>query len=164
METNTQENMQKILQQEEETTLDCFDAKSVRILADYLMGKMDQDAVPLTVRITLKDHHILFHYSANNCAQDKDNWVRRKTNTVLNFGHSSQWFYFKTQGNHDELTVKYGLSLSDYTVSGGAVPIILKACGCIGALAVSGYSGPWDDHNLAIAALMHLKEYQYATK
>ncbi len=164
MEASNLENMQKILQQEAELTLDYFDSQSVRILADYLMDVMDRDRIPLTVRVTLKDHHILFHYSSNNCAQDKDNWVRRKTNTVLNFGHSSQWFYYKTVGNHDELTIKYGLSLSDYTVSGGAVPIMIKACGCIGALAVSGYSGAWDDHDLAVAALRHLKEKQHATE
>ena len=158
METDPKELMQQIIDQEQEIVFDFFDSTMLRKLADYLMDEMDKAIVPLTAAVTIKDHHKLFHYSANGCSQDKDNWVRRKTNTVLNFGHSSQWFYYKTLGNHEELTVKYGLSLKDYTVSGGAVPILIKGIGCIGAVAVSGYSGPWDDHDLAMRALRYVKD------
>jgi len=160
MENTPSENMQKVLEQEEETTLDYFDKTSLATIASYLFKQLNQSTVPLTVRITFRDGQILFHYSANGCAADKDNWVRRKTNTVLNFGHSSQWFYYKTGGNHDELTIKYGLSLTDYTTSGGAVPIFVKDVGLVGAIAVSGFSGPWDDHDLAIDALRFLKADQ----
>jgi uncharacterized protein (UPF0303 family) len=160
MTATNQEYMQQILQQETEITLDHFNAGDLRTLVDYLIDQMDKATVPLTCRVTLKEKHILFHYAANGCALDKDNWVRRKTNTVLNFGHSSQWFYYKTNGDHNELIVKYGLSLTDYTVSGGAIPILVNKIGCIGALAISGYSGPWEDHDLALNALRHLKAKQ----
>ena len=160
MEATQQENMQKILQQETEITLAYFNGRSLKQLAEYLMKEMERTTTPLTARITKNDQQILFHYVTNGCALDKDNWVRRKTNTVLNFGHCSQWFYYKVQGNHEELITKYGLSLSDYTVSGGAVPIIVKDVGCVGVVAISGYSGPWEDHDLAINALLFVKAQQ----
>jgi uncharacterized protein (UPF0303 family) len=126
----------------------------------YYREKVDESTTPLTVRIT-KGKQIMFHYVANDNSLDKDNWVRRKINSVMNFHHSSLWLHYKTNGDGNQLMLKYGLSMEDYTVSGGAVPIIVKGVGVIGAIAISGYSGLWEDHDMGIEALQWLKGEQH---
>ncbi|MDD6467247.1 MAG: heme-binding protein [Erysipelotrichaceae bacterium] len=158
---DAKEALALILQQEQEIILDHFDQDDLKLLAFDLMKHADESTIPLTIRIT-KGQQILFAYVANQNSLDKDNWVRRKINTVMNFGHSSLWLYYKTNGDSQQLMQKYGLSMEDYTVSGGAVPLFVKGVGLIGAVAVSGYSGIWDDHQLIIDALKNLKEKQHA--
>lgn len=155
-----QEALAKIIEQEKEIVLEHFHQEDMKKLSLYLMEKADESVTPLTIRIT-KGAQIMFHYVANDNSLDKDNWVRRKINTVMNFGHASLWLYYKTNGDANQLMLKYGLSMEDYTVSGGAVPIIVKNVGVIGAVAVSGYSGVWDDHDMGIEALKWLKGEQH---
>lgn len=156
---DTKEALALIVEQERQVELEHFHQEDLKWIAFYLMEKADQSTTPLTVRIT-KGNQILFAYVANQNSLDKDNWVRRKINSVMNFGHSSLWLHYKTNGDSNQLMLKYGLSMEDYTVSGGAVPICVKGVGLIGAIAVSGYSGLWEDHNLIIDALLALKETQ----
>ncbi|MBR5795040.1 MAG: heme-binding protein [Erysipelotrichaceae bacterium] len=156
----TKEALAKILAQEKEVELEHFHQGDMRKLALYLMQKADESTTPLTVRIT-KGKQIMFHYVANDNSLDKDNWVRRKINSVMNFHHSSLWLHYKTNGDANQLMLKYGLSMEDYTVSGGAVPIIVKGVGVIGAIAISGYSGLWEDHDMGIEALQWLKGEQH---
>lgn len=153
------EALAKILAQEKETELEHFHQGDMKKLALYLMEKADESTTPLTVRIT-KGTQIMFHYVANDNSLDKDNWVRRKINSVNNFHHSSLWLHYKTNGDNQQLMLKYGLSMENYTVSGGAVPIIVKGVGVVGAIAISGYSGLWEDHDMGIEALLWLKGVQ----
>ena len=83
----TKEALAKILAQEKEVELEHFHQGDMRKLALYLMQKADESTTPLTVRIT-KGKQIMFHYVANDNSLDKDNWVRRKINSVMNFHHS----------------------------------------------------------------------------
>ena len=156
MEFNKEGAMERLVKEEKEVELRRFSEVDLARMARFLMQRADESTIPITIRIT-KNDQILFHYVANNCAADKDNWVRRKINSVMNFGHSSLWLYYKTDMNTEQLVEKYGLSKEDYTISAGAVPIMVRGVGMVGAIAVSGYSGLRDDHDLCIQALRYVK-------
>ena len=156
VEFNKEGAMERLIKEEKEVELKRFNEVDLARMARFLMKRTEESVAPLTVRIT-KNDQILFHYVANNCAADKDNWVRRKTNSVLNFGHSTLWLYYKTDMNTEQLVEKYGLSKDDYTISAGAVPIMVRGVGMVGVLAASGYSGLRDDHDLCIQALNYVK-------
>lgn len=90
-------------------------------------------------------------------SRDNDEWVRRKRNTVIRFGHSS--FLVGVKLAAKGLTIEQGLLVSqmDYAVHGGAVPIFVSNVGgLVGVLTVSGLAQE-EDHELAIKTLATVK-------
>ena len=55
-------------------------------------------------------------------AQDKEDWLRRKRNSVLYFGLSTQALFEKQQGDEGKIESKYGKSIADYTFTPGGFP------------------------------------------
>ncbi|MCI6157697.1 MAG: heme-binding protein [Peptoniphilaceae bacterium] len=85
-------------------------------------------------------------------SRDKRNWLRRKRNTVLQFGMSTYDFHKKVQGDESLLSSKYGLKAEDFTAVPGAVPLEIESVGIVGCLAITGLS-PEEDHELAVHLL-----------
>jgi uncharacterized protein (UPF0303 family) len=94
----------------------------------------------------------LFFCAMPGSSPDNLEWVRRKRAVVTRFHRSS--FYIKTLLDEQGRTLadRYGLSPSDYAASGGAVPVIVRDTGCVGATAVSGLTQQ-DDHRLVVETL-----------
>lgn len=90
-------------------------------------------------------------------APDKEEWLRRKRNSVLYFGLSTQALFEKQQGDERKIESKYGKSIADYTFTPGSIPITLQNVGMIGALSVTGLL-PEEDHALAVWLLEKLLE------
>lgn len=88
-------------------------------------------------------------------AQDKEDWLRRKRNSVLYFGLSTQALFEKQQGDEGKIESKYGKSIADYTFTPGGIPIVLQDGGMIGALSVTGLL-PEEDHALAVSLMERL--------
>lgn len=99
-------------------------------------------------------------YIPENLAPDKADWLRRKRNTVLYFGLSTQALFEKQKGEESLLASKYGLELKDYTWTPGGVPIQVKGVGLVGAVTVTGLK-PEEDHALALGLLRTLQEEQH---
>lgn len=93
----------------------------------------------------------------NATSRDNDEWVRRKRNTVIRFGHSS--FLVGTKLAAKQFTIEQGLLVpqADYAAHGGSVPIFVSNVGgLVGVLTVSGLAQE-EDHELAIKALATVK-------
>lgn len=88
---------------------------------------------------------------------DKENWLRRKRNSVLYFGMSTHDLFKKCQGEESLLESKYGLNKADYTLTPGSIPISIEGVGLVGALSVTGLL-PEEDHDLAMNLLQHVME------
>lgn len=154
-----EEALAYIASQESETILAHFDAEDLSMLCRYLMDMADEAKEAITVRI-VKGKQMLFQYTARDNAMDREQWLTRKINTCQLFGHASLTVRYKTDASMECLEHKYGLTHMEYTYYGGAVCIAVKGVGVIGALAISGFSNDWIDHNQAVAALQWLKEKQ----
>jgi catechol 2,3-dioxygenase-like lactoylglutathione lyase family enzyme len=78
--------------------------------------------------------------------------LRRKVNTVVRFGHSSQYVLQHLAGFGDSVYQQFGMDSRDYVLAGGGVPVSLAGSGVVGVVAVAGLSGE-DDHLLALDAI-----------
>ncbi len=90
-------------------------------------------------------------------AKDKEDWLRRKRNSVLYFGLSTQALFEKQHGDEGKIESKYGKSLADYTFTPGSIPIVLQEVGMIGALSITGLL-PEEDHALALWLMERLSD------
>lgn len=99
-------------------------------------------------------------YIPENLAPDKADWLRRKRNSVLYFGLSTQALFEKQKGDESLLASKYGRELKDYTWTPGGIPLQVKEVGLVGAVTVTGLK-PEEDHALALELLRTLQEEQH---
>lgn len=103
----------------------------------------------------------LFSTLLPGATQDNFEWIRRKFAVVRRFERSSfaVGLMFRAR---PELRDHWGLNPQEYALAGGAVPIRLAGSGVIGAIGISGV--PQEiDHEIAVAALADLKQWQDET-
>lgn len=143
--------MDNCLLEEETHTFDCFTYDMAYKLGTFFYEYAKEKQIDLCADI-YANGHTLFHFSTDGSTADKDNWLRRKRNAVLQFAHSSKFMNLKCKGDDSLIETKYGCSLKDMTFTPGAFPILVKNVGCIGSIAVSGLA-PDEDHQLIISGL-----------
>ncbi len=100
------------------------------------------------VEIYVRGRRVLL-FIPDAMAPDKEDWLRRKRNSVLYFGLSTQALFEKQSGDDGKIASKYGKSIEDYTFTPGSIPITLEGVGMIGALSITGLL-PEEDHALAV--------------
>lgn len=151
--------LKTLLKQEEELQFDSFNNEDAWQLGVMLIEKARANNFCITIDIT-RNRHQLFHYSFEGTSPDNDEWVKRKTNVVYRFGHSS--FYIGRLLKYENSTIedKYSVSPFEYSAHGGSFPVIIKNCGVIGTITVSGLPQA-DDHDLVVEVL---KEYLAANE
>lgn len=91
----------------------------------------------------------LFHYCSDGCTLNNEQFLVKKRNSVLFFGHSTKFLYCKNNGNQEVLSQKYGLNTTNYTFTPGGFPIKIRDSGIVGAICVSGLE-PEKDHNFVL--------------
>lgn len=143
--------MDKCLLEEKNHIFDSFTYEIAFQLGSFFYEYAKANQIDLCADI-YANGHTLFHFSSDGSTPDKDNWLRRKRNAVLQFAHSSKFMHLKCKGDDSLIETKYGCSLKDMTFTPGAFPILVKNAGCIGAIAVSGLA-PDEDHQLIITGL-----------
>ena len=95
---------------------------------------------------------VLFSYCFDGCTVNNLDFLRKKRNSVLYFGHSTKYLNIKNNDDSHVLESKYGLSLSEYCITAGGFPIRIKECGIVGAICVSGLK-PDEDHSMVLDIL-----------
>jgi uncharacterized protein (UPF0303 family) len=107
--------------------------------------------LPIAIGVSLFGAQVFFN-SLPGTSPDNAEWVRRKTAVVSRFHHSSLYMHTLCETKGTNLFQRYGLDPRDYASSGGAVPIMIRGVGCIGAATVSGLT-QYEDHKLVAAAM-----------
>ncbi|NUS10875.1 MAG: heme-degrading domain-containing protein [Streptomyces sp.] len=94
----------------------------------------------------------LFHCALEGTSPDNDQWLERKTRTVLRYGTSSLAVgeRFRAKGTTFEEASHLDLAL--YAAHGGAFPLRVDGVGVVGVVAVSGLPQT-EDHALVVRAL-----------
>jgi uncharacterized protein (UPF0303 family) len=154
------EQMDHIAQQERELALPRFDAK----VAWDLGMRLRTFAVERNLVVVIDVRRFgqpLFYTAMEGTTPDNAEWVRRKSNTVARFHHSSLWVNLRMQTKNSTLHDRYGLPLADYVSDGGSFPLAVEAAGVIGSATVSGLT-PLEDHNLVVEALCGMLGRNYA--
>lgn len=94
----------------------------------------------------------LFHYAMGGTSVDNDEWVKRKSNVVLRFGHSSFYMGLALKRAGQTMQEKYLLPESEYAAHGGSFPLLVRNVGMVGTITVSGLPQA-EDHELVVSVL-----------
>lgn len=103
----------------------------------------------------------LFYAALEGTTPDNIEWVRRKSNVVARFHHSSYAVGLKEKIKNETLLESQGLPVADYATHGGSFPIAVAGAGVIGSVTVSGLPQR-ADHELVVEALCALLGRDYA--
>ena len=99
----------------------------------------------------------LFYAALEGTTPDKPSRLRRKSNTVARFHHSSLWVNKRMASKKSTLHERYGLPLADYASDGGAFALTAESAGVIGSATISGLTQR-ENHNLVVEALCAMLE------
>lgn len=146
-----EQDIERLVAQEERLQFECFDAQS----AWELGLRMRQCAVERGLKIAIEIRQMgfpLFFSALPGTAPDNSDWIRRKRNVVERFHRSSYAIALDTQKRGTTLPERYGVSLTDFVLSGGGFPIRVRGVGVVGAVVVSGLAQR-DDHGFVVEML-----------
>ncbi|WP_460798640.1 heme-degrading domain-containing protein [Microbacterium sp. GXF0217] len=94
---------------------------------------------------------VLFHAALEGSTPDQDEWVSRKSSTVLRMDMSSRRFAARiAAGSVDPFA--NGWLNERYTLAGGSIPIRVKGVGLVAAVTVSGLPSH-EDHDFIVEGI-----------
>ena len=106
----------------------------------------------MTFEISLAGRPLFQAVTGESAAAGQMDWIRRKRNTVLRFGRSSYAMGLDLEKSGLTIEARHGLTLAEYAMHGGGMPLTMIGAGCIGAVVCSGLPQR-DDHAMVTAAL-----------
>jgi uncharacterized protein (UPF0303 family) len=106
---------------------------------------------PVTIDLR-RGRQQLFHYALPGTNADNDAWIQRKTAVVDRFGSSSFLVGRRSVAAGTTFEEQFRLDRDRFAAHGGAFPVLVRAVGMVGTVAVSGLPEA-DDHALVVEGL-----------
>ena len=153
------EDVERIRSQEQELRLPRLDARVAWELGTRLKSLAEERGHVVVIDVR-RFGQPLFYFAFDGTTPDNPEWVRRKSNVVARFHHSSYGFGLHLKGRNTTLLERYGLPVADYAADGGSFPLHVEGAGVVGAVTVSGLPQR-ADHELVIEALCGLLGRDY---
>ncbi|KAG0250372.1 hypothetical protein BG011_008400 [Mortierella polycephala] len=148
------ELLPSLLAQEQELQFTHFTNEDALALGLQLV-QLARDRSPykgISILIT-RNGQVLFQHAMEGTTVDNENWMRRKTNTVVRLQHSSYYIgRLLASKGQTEMEKSYMVSMTDYACHGGAFPLLIKDVGCVGAIVVSGLKQD-EDHAVVVGGI-----------
>lgn len=145
------ETLSTLLAQEEALELHFFNNDTAWQLGNLIKAAAENTGVSVSIEVYAFEQ-VIFSYAMPGTPKDHQDWLRRKRNTVMRFGHSSYYQgQYHAAKNRDFEAIPY-LDPKEYCAHGGSFPLRLNNSGVIGAVTVSGLPQE-TDHQLAVDAL-----------
>lgn len=145
------EILKVLLLQEREFQFTSFSNETALELGMALLEGARGRGKAVTIDITRFGQQ-LFHYAMSDTSADNDAWVKRKSNVVQRFGHSSYYMGISLKNAGKTIEEKYLLPESEYAAHGGSFPLIIRDVGVVGTITVSGLPQE-EDHELVVSTL-----------
>lgn len=146
--------LQELLAQEDEIQFSFFNNQTAWELGSLLKSTADKLAAPIAIEVYAFEH-VLFSYFMPGTNKDNHEWIKRKRQSVMRFGHSSYYQGQYAASRNRDFEAQPHIDPKEYCAHGGSFPIRIKNSGVIGAVTVSGLAQEID-HQLAIDALREL--------
>lgn len=147
-------SLESLLAEEAGLRLPSFSNEAAWRLGNILVRRARAEDLAIAVGI-IRGGQRLFWFAAEGTSPDNDRWLERKLRTALHFGHSSLYIGRRLASLGQSLEEKYALDPAEFSVHGGAFPIVLRGTGLVGAVAVSGLAQE-EDHAMVAEALKAL--------
>lgn len=145
------EQLAELLHEEEELQFTHFTNEIALEMGVRMIEISKQKSKAITIDIC-RNGQQLFHYSFTGTSTDNNEWVKRKTNVVNRFGHSSYYMETFLKSIGKSIKERFYLDPAEYAASGGAFPIIIRNVGVVGSITVSGMK-PNEDHDLITSVI-----------
>lgn len=143
--------LNELLAQEEELQLHHFNKATAWELGNLIKQAAEKLSVSVSIEVYAFEQ-IVFSYAMPGTSKDQQDWIRRKRQAVMRFGHSSYYQgQYNAAKNRDFESIPY-LDPKEYCAHGGSFPLRIKNSGIIGAVTVSGLPQE-TDHQLAVDAM-----------
>ncbi|MGY1706591.1 heme-degrading domain-containing protein [Geodermatophilus sp. SYSU D00697] len=120
-------------------------------LGSALVAAARAQEAPVAIAIE-RNGHRLFSAALPGATPDNDAWIARKLRVVHRFGHSSLYVRQASIERGTTFEAEFGLDPARFAAHGGAVPVVVRSVGPIGAVAVSGLP-QLADHAMVVAAI-----------
>jgi len=154
----TKDLLKTLLAQEEEIQLRRFDNDTAWLLGQSLKKSLEGLAAAAAIEVYAFEQ-VIFSYAMKNSTRDHQEWLKRKRQAVMRFGHSSYYLGQYNLAKQRDFERQAHIDAKEYCAHGGAFPIRIKDCGLVGVATISGLAQE-DDHNLVVAALRELVSQQ----
>ena len=140
-----------ILEQERVLQFDRFDLGSAWELGSRLRTMAVSAGHPVAIDIQMNGMPA-FYAALPGSVPDNAQWIRRKRNVAMRFGHPSYAIGLGLSLENRTLSDKYGVDSADYAAHGGSFPIVVRGVGAIGTVTVSGLPQR-EDHKMVVEAI-----------
>lgn len=152
---STDHDLAELAAQEERLVFTRFDNDTAWQLGSRLVEAARAAGLPVVVSIS-RGGQRLFHAALPGTSPDNDEWVERKSRTVLRFGHSSLFVGTEARAAGSTFEERTGLPTSAYAAHGGSFPVTVRGVGVVGTVTVSGLP-QLQDHRFVVEQLtLHL--------
>jgi uncharacterized protein (UPF0303 family) len=145
------EDLERIALQERELVLPRLDAQIAWDLGSRLRTMAAERGLAVVIDVR-RFGQPLFYAAMDGTTPDNPEWVRRKSNVVARFHHSSYAAGLREKQKNQTLHESQGLAVADYATHGGSFPLAVSGAGVVGSVTVSGLPMR-ADHELVIEAL-----------
>jgi uncharacterized protein (UPF0303 family) len=149
--SNLEEDLQLIAEQERLLQFATFNAETAWKLGSTLRSEAIGRKAGMTFEIQIAGM-TLFSCATDGASPGQADWIRRKRNVVMRFGRSSYAIGLMLQQEGKTIEARHGLTLADYAMHGGGVPIVLTGTGLVGSVVSSGLDQR-ADHGLVVKAM-----------
>src|SRR6516225_7645566 len=122
------EDLERIALQERELVLPRLDAQTAWELGVWLRALAVERKLPVVIDIR-RFGQPLFYAAMEGTTPDNVEWVRRKSNVVARFLHSSYVAGIREKIKNHSLAESQGLALADYATHGGSFPLAVTGAG-----------------------------------
>jgi uncharacterized protein (UPF0303 family) len=147
----TDDDLRLIAEQERLLQFASFSAETAWQLGSALRDDAAVRKAGMTFEIQLAGR-TLFACSTDGAAPGQADWIRRKRNVVMRFGRSSYAMGLMLEKEGKTIEQRHGLTLADYAMHGGGVPILLTGTGLVGSVVSSGLDQR-TDHSMVVKAM-----------
>lgn len=152
------QSLQILLQQESELQFSHFNHDTAWQLGTWLQHRASSSRLAVAIEVYAFGQ-VLFCCALPGSSSNNLDWIRRKRNSALQFGHSSFYLGQASRDKHQTFEDQPHIDALAFCGHGGSFPIRLQPSNLVGAITVSGLPQE-EDHALVIEALRQSNDIQ----
>lgn len=147
------DELTQLLNEEAQLRFPSFSNETAWQLGSLIRSKALERGASIAIEIKVNDC-VLFYTALPGTTFDNQDWIRRKSNLVQRYGHSSWFIKRKYELRNQDFFATTQFSVHDYAPYGGSYPLYV-ADALIGSVTVSGLP-QIEDHKLVVECIKQM--------
>ena len=143
--------LETLLQQESDLEFSQFNHDTAWQIGTWLQQRAHSSQLAVAIEVYAFGQ-VLFSCAMEGSSPNNFDWIRRKRNTVVHFGHSSFYLRQSNRNKHRIFEDQSHVNALEFCAHGGSFPIHIQRSGLVGAITVSGLPEE-EDHALVVVSI-----------